>query len=110
MRVALAFVKWIVEKLFTGLLEMNDDFRRTMRNSFWEALFFWFIITLFTSVFTLLTLAGLQYATGLNIPIQIWFIYIGSCVVYLLYTCVSLMYNAFKRERAELFETIKHGR
>ena len=106
----LAFIKWVFKKLVENLAEVNDNFRRTMRNSFWEAFFFWLITTILTSVAWLLVLAGLQYVTGLNIPVQVWFTYIGSCVVYFLYTGVSLMYNAFEADRAELFETIKHGR
>ena len=105
MKLTFLFIKWIFKKLFEGLAEHNSEFRYTLRNSPWEAVFFWFLFTFLT----MLLLAGVQFVTKWDVPVQLWFAYIASCVLYLLYTGFSIMYNAFKRERAELFETIKNG-
>ena len=110
MKLAFAFIKWILANMFSRIRETDTEFRYTLQHRPWEAVFFWFIISLLTSVVTLILLAGLQYVTGFDIPVQIWFGYMISCVIYLLYTGFSVMYNAFKAERAELFETIKNGR
>ena len=109
MKLTFLFIKWIFKKLFEGLAEHNSEFRYTLRNSPWEAVFFWFLFTFLTSILTMLMLAGVQFVTKWDVPVQLWFAYIASCVLYLLYTGFSIMYNAFKRERAELFETIKNG-
>ena len=110
MKIAFLFIKWIFRNLFNKISEKNNDFRYTLRNSPWEAIFFWFMFTFLTSILTMLLLAGVQFVTGWDVPVQVWFTYIASCVFYLLYTGFSIMYNAFKAERAELFETIKNGR
>lgn len=110
MRLALAFIKWIFKKSFEGVIEWNEDFRRLLRNEAPLGIFLWFIISLISTIGVLLLCVGIQFITGLNIPMLTLFVYMGLCVVYLLYTAFSLMYNAFKAERAELFETIKNGR
>ncbi len=110
MKLAFAFIKWIFKQIGKGILSINQDFRDLLSNQPGLGLFAWFICSLLSSVAMLLLLAGVQYVTRLDIPVQVWFTYIAACVIYLLYTAFNLMYTAFKAERAELFETIKNGR
>lgn len=110
MQVAVSFIKWIFAKIFEGLLEFHSEFKVDLRRQTGITLFLWFIISLISSLGMMLLLAGLQYVTGLDIPVQIWFGYMWLCVAYLIYTGFSVMYNTFKAERAELFQTIKNGK
>jgi hypothetical protein len=110
MRVWLSFISWILAKIGQGLNDFHRGFKRDLTREPGIALIAWFVISLVSSMVLLLVLGGIQYFVGINIPVQVWFAYILGCVIYLLYTSVNLMYNAFKAERAELFETIKNGK
>ncbi len=110
MRVVLAFIKWILVNIGQGLLELHSSFKRELKREPVMALVAWFFVSLLTSVAMLFLLGGINHFIGLNIPMQVWLSYMASCVFYLLYTGFSVMYNTFKAERAELFETIKNGR
>jgi hypothetical protein len=109
-RTLLAFIKWILVKVGEGLFEFHRGFKRDLARETGMALVAWFFISLLSTLFMLIVLSGIQCVTGTNIPVQIWFAYIFGCVFYLLYTGIQIMYNAFKAERAELFETIKNGK
>lgn len=110
MRVILAFIKWVFVQIGKGLYKQHRHFRRGLEDETGLHIFIWFIITLLSSLAALLVIGAIQYVTGINIPVQVWFTHIAGCVIYLVYNGVSIMYNAFKAERAELFETIKNGR
>ena len=110
MKVFFAFVRWTFSKIGEGLVNTNRKFRYTLQDETPLGIFIWFAVSLLSSFVVMLALFGIQYVTGINIPVQVWFAYIWACVLYLLYTGISLMYNAFKAERAELFEIIKNGR
>jgi hypothetical protein len=110
MKTMLAFVKWIFARMGKGLFKQHEKFKEMLVDETPLALFAWFIISVLTSIFFLLVFGGLSALLQVQIPVLVWFAYMVSCVFYLLYTGFSVMYNAFKAERAELFETIKHGR
>lgn len=110
MRTLLAFVTWIFSKIGEGLIEQHKEFKRSLVHETGVTIFVWFVVTLFSSIVVFLVLLGTQYVTGIQIPVETWFGYIFGCVFYFLYTAVSVMYNAFKAERAELFEIIKNGK
>lgn len=105
-----AFIKWVFVQIGKGLYKQHRHFRRGLEDETGLHIFIWFVLSLLSSLAAMLILVGIQSATGINIPVQVWFTYIAGCVVYLVYNGVSIMYNAFKAERAELFETIKNGR
>ena len=110
MRTFLAFIKWIFVKVGEGLVGVHEGFKYELRNNTGMAIFAWFIVSFLTTIATLLILGAIQHFGRIDVPVEIWFMYIASCVFYLLYTGINIMYNAFKAERAELFETIKNGR
>ena len=110
MSVSTAFVKWIFAKIFEGLHEFHLDFKRDLRRQPGITIFLWFIVSLITSIVALLALCGIDYVLGTQTPVQVWFGYMWLCVAYLIYTGFNVMYNTFKAERAELFETIKNGK
>ena len=110
MRVAVSFIKWIFEKMFEGLLEFHNGFKKDLRRNTGLAIFLWFIVSLFSTGVALLGLCGIDYVFGTQTPVQVWFGYMWLCVAYLIYTGFSVMYNTFKDERAELFNTIRNGK
>ena len=110
MRTFLAFIKWILANIGQGILGFHKGFKRDLSREPGVAIVAWFFISLLSSLAMLIILGGIQYLGVINIPVQVWFAYILGCVFYLLYTGTVVMYNAFKAERAELFNTIKQGR
>ena len=110
MRTLVAFAKWILSKIGKGLLKQHKKYKEMLVEEPLLALFAWFGTSVITSILFLIVVGGLSVLLVLNIPVQVWFAYMVSCVFYLLYTSFSVMYNTFKAERAELFETIKNGR
>lgn len=110
MRVLLAFVVWIFNKVCMGLVNRHKSFKTELRRDTGVALIIWLVSSLLSSLFVFLILLGVQFVSGIQIPIQVWFTYMGTCLAYLVYTAFNLMYNAFKAERRELFETIKNGK
>ena len=110
MRTFLAFIKWILANIGQGLFNLHKGFKRDLAREPGIALVAWFFISLLSSLAMLIILGGIQHFGGIDIPVQVWLMYIAGCVFYLLYTGIVVMYNAFKAERAELFNTIKQGR
>lgn len=110
MRVGLAFIKWIFVKMFEGLLESHTSFKRNLKRETGIHLVFWFFASVVSSIIFMVVLFVIQYAIGIEIPIQVWVAYNIACVVYLVCTGFSIMYTAFKAERAQLFEIIKQGK
>ncbi len=107
---SVAFIKWIFVNIGKSLLKQHNRFKDGLEEETPITLFAWLLISIFTSVLFLIVFGGLSVLIGIHLPIEIWFAYMISCVLYLLYTGTSVMYNKFKSERAELFETIKNGR
>lgn len=110
MRIFLAFIKWILVKMFRGLIDQHREFKYSLVHETGVTIFLWLVVSFITSIVMMIVLVGFQYVTGVNVPVQVWFGYIAGCVFYLLYTSIQVMYNAFKAERAQLFETIKNGK
>lgn len=110
MKILLPFFKWIFKQASKGIADKNEVFRDCLQYRPWEGIFVWILVSVLSSMAVLLLLGGIQFAIGIDVPIQLWFAYILSCFAYMIYTSFSLMYNAFKADRAELFETIKNGK
>lgn len=110
MRVVLAFVKWILAHIGRGLLEFHRGFKKDLKREPGIAFIAWLLASLLSAAAMLLILGALEHFTGVGVFVYIWYAYIAGCVLYLLYSSFSVMYNAFKAERAELFETIKNGK
>jgi threonine/homoserine/homoserine lactone efflux protein len=106
----LYFIKWIFSQIVEGLIHKNQMFRNTMRHETGFAFFIWGATSVGTSLGIMLCLAVFTVATGIHPPFIIMGAWMVLCLLYLVYTGFSLMYNAFKAERAELFNTIKNGR
>ncbi len=110
MTIAVDFIKWIFKKATQGLVAKHRTYGEYMTYNPWEAVFVWFIFTALSTVVVLLIFGAFKLIFNIDVPIEVWFLYIGSCFVYLIYTGFTVLYNAFRAERAHLFETIKNGR
>ena len=102
----IAFVRWIFSKIVSNVSDANAEFRRSLRHEKGLAIFVWLILTvIFMTVVTLLgSVTFIDTAEQLG-----WFVlaqFIIS-VLYLLINGVTIMYEAFKRERHELFNILK---
>lgn len=110
MRVGLAFIKWILAHIGQRLLGFHKSFKRDLKREPGIAFIAWLLVSLLSTAAMLIILGALEHFTGVGVFVYLWYAYVSSCVLYLLYSGFSVMYNTFKAERAELFETIKNGR
>jgi threonine/homoserine/homoserine lactone efflux protein len=106
----LYFIKWIVNQIVEGLINKNQMFRNTMRYETGFAFFIWGATSVGTSLAIMLCLAAFTISTGIHPPFVVMGAWWAGCLLYLIYTGFSLMYNAFEADRAELFNTIKNGK
>jgi hypothetical protein len=106
----LSFAKWIFVNIGEGLSDFHAGFKRDLKREPVVAFVAWLLVSLLSTAAFLIILGALEHVTGTGAFVYIWYAYIVSCVLYLIYTGFSVMYNSFKAERAELFNTIKHGK
>jgi hypothetical protein len=104
------FIKWIAVKLFSKIADLNDKLRDGLRYDTIETIFFWFLATFLASILNLLAMAGLSVLLDSRMSgwVVIWLPL--TMFAHLVYTGISVMYNCFKQERAEIFETIKNSK
>jgi hypothetical protein len=101
-----AFIRWIFSKIVSNVSDANAEFRRMLRHETGLAVFAWCIVTvIFMTVVTLLgSFTFIDTAAQLG-----WFVLVqfAISVLYLLINGVTIMYEAFKRDREELFNILK---
>lgn len=103
-----AFVRWIFSKMFSKILELNESFRRTLRYEPGFAIFFWMIGSMV--VMTVVSMIGAGF---IDTAEQFgWFVLtqISIAVFYLAVNGITIMYEAFKRDREELFNILKDSK
>lgn len=110
MKTLFLFIGWIFMKATEGIRNTNDGYREFMRDQPWGGIIVGLLLTVVS--FIVLSLVTVLIATSYGVRPENWvfMLYLIPQVSYIIYTGVSLMYNAFKAERAELFETIKNGK
>jgi ABC-type multidrug transport system fused ATPase/permease subunit len=97
---------WVLCKFVDGLQGYDDTYRRLMRNEPWLALFLWF---LFTFIGAIVVMGVIGLSTSATIGGWAFVLTVVASFTYFVYTGISCMYQSFKRERAELFQTIKNS-
>lgn len=103
-----AFVRWIFSKIVSNVADANTRFRDALRYETGLALFAWCIVTVI--FMTVLTFIGMIF---IDSPSQLgWFVLaqFAVSVLYLSINGVTIMYEAFKRDRQELFNILKDPR
>lgn len=103
-----AFVRWIFSKIVSNVADANAEFRRTLRHETALALFAWLILTvIFMAVITFIGAIYIDTTKQLG-----WFVLVQFLisVLYLSINGVTIMYEAFKRDRSELFNILKDPR
>jgi len=104
-RLLFAFIRWIFSKIVSNVADANTEFRRTLKYETGLAVFAWLIFTaIFITVVTFLGAIFIDASAHLG-----WFVltqFVIS-VLYLLINGVTIMYEAFKRDRHELFNVLK---
>jgi hypothetical protein len=104
-RLLFAFVRWIFSKMFSKVLKLDETFRDTLREETGLAVFFWVVGTVCSiGVVSLLGAGFIDTAAQFG-----WFILaqLGVSFLYLVVNGVAIMYEAFKRDRQELFNVLK---
>lgn len=106
--VLVAFIRWTFVKVSSKVSEANEKFRDALRYETGLALFAWLVLTvIFITVITFLGLGFIDTSEQLG-----WFI-LAQFVISLLYLSingVTIMYEAFKRDRQELFNILKDSK
>jgi hypothetical protein len=100
-----AFILWIFSKIVSNVADANKEFRGSLRRETGLALFAWIILTVI--FMTVITVIG---AIFIDSPAQLgWFVLaqFTVSVLYLLTNSITIMYEAFKRDRQELFNVLK---
>jgi uncharacterized membrane protein len=100
-----AFILWIFSKIVSNVADANKEFRRMLRHETGLALIAWLILTVI--FMTVITVIG---AIFIDSPAQLgWFVLaqFTVSVLYLLTNSITIMYEAFKRDRQELFNVLK---
>jgi hypothetical protein len=105
LRLMFAFVRWIFSKIVSNVSDANAEFRRMLRHETGLALIAWLILTvIFMTVVTSIgAIIFIDTAEQLG-----WFVlaqFVIS-VLYLLINGVTIMYEAFERERQELIDIL----
>jgi hypothetical protein len=101
----IAFVRWVFGKMFSNVIELNETFRELLRETPWIAVFAWIVGTIvFMGAVSLLGMGYIDTAEQMG---QFLLAQIAIAVLYLLINGVTIMYEAFKRERHELFNILK---
>jgi succinate dehydrogenase/fumarate reductase cytochrome b subunit len=108
-RLLFAFIRWIFSKIVSNVSDANTQFRRSLRRETGLALFAWLILTvIFMTVIT-----AIGSVTFIDTAEQLgWFVlaqFVIS-VLYLVVNGVTIMYEAFERDRQELFNILKDPR
>ena len=108
-RLMFAFVRWIFSKIVSNVSDANAEFRRMLSHETGLALFAWLILTvIFMTVVTSIgAIIFIDTAEQLG-----WFVlaqFVIS-VLYLVINGVTIMYEAFERDREELFNILKDPR
>ncbi len=101
----IAFVRWVFSKMFSNVIELNETFRDLLRETPWIAVFAWIVGTIvFMGAVSLLGMGYIDTAEQMG---QFLLAQIAIAVLYLVVNGVTIMYEAFKRDREELFNVLK---
>ncbi len=101
----IAFVRWIFGKVFSSVIELNEKFRDLLREAPWIAVFAWITGTIM--FIAVVSLFGMGYVDTSDQLGQFLLAQISIAVLYLAVNGVTIMYEAFKRDREELFNVLK---
>lgn len=110
MRLCWAFIKWVMVNIVHLFVNLDRKIKKGLEYDTGETIAFFIIGSLVATLVEMMVVACFAVATGTN-PSGWWVVGFGlTLFAYLVYTGVSVMFLCFKRERAELFETIKNGK
>ena len=104
-RTVAAFIKWLFKRMFGKVIHVYDLYDEFVVDNPGLAILPTILISTGFSMLATLVLV----TNGMFFPTGFWFILIGLAVIFSNYVRIVLreLYKDFKRERKELFETIK---
>ena len=101
----IAFVRWIFGKMFSKVIKLNEIFRETLQEAPWLAVLAWIPGTMmFVGAVTLLGMGFIDTDEQMGLFVLAQF---AIAVLYLAVNGVTIMYEAFKQDREELFDVLK---
>jgi hypothetical protein len=103
-----AFIRWIFSKMFSNAIKLNETFRELLRETPWIAVYAWIVGTImFVGAVTLLGMGFIDTPEQMSLFVLAQF---AIAVLYLAVNGVTIMYEAFKQDREELFNILKDTR
>ena len=103
LRLTKAFSIWLAKAIVEKIAETNYEFKNELRRHGALVILLWIILSIFwTGGVGFTCIALFNSKVGFTIG---WI----SAVLYLAYAIFSNLYELFKQERRELFETIKNS-
>lgn len=100
----LPFMGWLFRKSFSGVIRIHQQYQRQMDDT--PALML-FIGTILSVLFTALTTLTMTVILGRPGLIEVFYTAAFASLSYVVLSFVSMLFDNFKEERRELFETIK---
>ena len=107
-RLMFAFIRWIFSKIVSNVTDANAEFRDLLRETPWLAVLAWILGTMmFVGAVTLLGMGFIDTPEQMGLFVLAQFV---ISVLYLVVNGVAIMYEAFERDREELFNILKDPR
>jgi hypothetical protein len=103
-----AFVRWIFSKIVSNVSDANIEFRRMLRRETGLAVAAWCIVTII--ILTVISSLGAIFIDTAEQFGRFVLAQFAIAVLYLVVNGVTIMYEAFKRDRQELFNILKDPR
>lgn len=100
-----AFIKWAISKMLGGVLtnisKANTNFKSFLRTESFMGFVLWILLTVLVTVISAIIcgVAFRNFDLALLIPV--------ASLFYFVYTVFSIAWQAFKKDRQQLFETLK---
>jgi uncharacterized membrane protein len=103
LRLTKAFSIWLAKAFIEKVIEQHHAFKEELRRHPPLAILLWVVLSIFW-----IAIFGFSGLTLFSSPLGFTFGWV-STILYLVYAIFSNLYALFKRDRKELFETIKNS-
>ena len=100
-----SFIGWILKKIANSVIGTNSTFRSVLREEPWLALVMWLCCSMM--LFLVYIFVMMLFIDTNDDALMFILIYLAGAFLYLAVNGVSVMYEAFKEERQELFNVLR---
>jgi hypothetical protein len=100
------FIKWLTRSTIDTIAERHEFFKRGLRKDPTEAICMYIIVSMLMSIVVVLGTIWLLPPDLVTITLKSWALYL---ILYLAAAVVSNLFEVFRKERSDLFNTIRDG-